>query len=344
VIKIARCGENMIITRRRMTMLCAAALLLSPAAVTLAAPETQTTTVFAAASGAATRRSSEPGVNKMVDGCPTSCGNVSFAYPFGIGPECSRGPDFRLICDETSRPPKLFLPDGITEVIYYVMDFSSGGNGHTIYVSIWRAINLKSGVSVYNFSLEPPGRSLSYTNVPLKITGCDLDVYRVNQQIDGGTKLGCSTRCPAGEEITENAARNNCRSANGIGCCTAYVDYDGLHDVFKFLFVHRKNSSIPATRSNRTSLLHKRITITNDAAVLMWNIVDEPNCLFAKKNQSNYACISNNSICYDNAMANDGYVCQCKVGYAGNPYIRDGCINDKGDRFYSSCLKLLVSF
>lgn len=323
-------------------MLCAAAFSL----VNLHwSPVEAFTTVLA--SGAAS--SIKPaGGNKTLGDCPASCGNLSIAYPFGIGPECSRGPDFRLTCDGATRPPKLFLRDGVTEVIRSIEVGSDGnyyGPNNYVMTSIWHAIPMKSGVRLYNLSLEPLGRSFSQSYTTLNITGCDLDVYWGDNQAAGGmTKLACSTRCPD-EEMTESAARYNC---SGIGCCAVKVALN-LHNVTNQLisFDHRRSSSIGTARSNQTSsLLRDRITVaTSDGYnTLDWSIIDQPNCLHAKKNSTDYACISNHSRCYDDQNGWDigigtsasivGYFCQCEIGYAGNPYVLDGCTADKGTFSY----------
>ncbi|OEL22802.1 hypothetical protein BAE44_0016179 [Dichanthelium oligosanthes] len=49
-------------------------------------------------------------------GCPTSCGNVSVPYPFGISPGCYME-GFNLTCDRSSSPPRLLLGNGTLQVV-----------------------------------------------------------------------------------------------------------------------------------------------------------------------------------------------------------------------------------
>ncbi|CAD6258090.1 unnamed protein product [Miscanthus lutarioriparius] len=218
--------------------------------------------------------------------------------------------------------PKLFLRDGITEVVESIEVNIAGWYQDFVLVSIWRAIPMNSGVRVYNMSLETPGRSFSFdTSATFSVTGCDLDVYWIDQMTSRPV-FGCSTWCPGSEEIiTEVAASYNC---SGMGCCSVLVQRHGI----QLSFVHRKSSSIGASRSsNRTSLLRDRITVvTSNSTLLFWNIVDQPNCASAEKNRTEYACISATSHCNDDATF--GYTCECEQGFTGNAYIIDGCTDD----------------
>ena len=181
-------------------MLCEA--LLFSLVIVWSPVETSSTTVLAASG------SIMAGGNRTsLDGCPTSsCGNLTFAYPFGVGADCSQGPDFSLICnDDASRPPKLFLRDGITEVVESIEVNIAGWYQDFVLVSMWRAIPMNSGVRVYNMSLETPGRSFSFdTSATLSVTGCDLDVYWIDQMTSRPV-FGCSTWCPGSEEIITEA-------------------------------------------------------------------------------------------------------------------------------------------
>lgn len=220
----------------------------------------------------------------MLGRCPKTCGNLSFAYPFGVGSGCFRDPDFNLTCvvDGGTGTPRLFLRDGITE---FVASGIEVGWSQYIRVTYANTVPVVAGVDVYNMSTwSPPGRSFSGFIGRINVTGCGFDAFMLDHDSNKTFKV-CSTTCP-GSEITETMARENC---NGTWCCTVpFYSFNG----FQFSFVRRRGEDI---RVDHTSPLWNKISVTTHHALLQWNVVDHPRCADAEGDAATYACLSNHS-------------------------------------------------
>ena len=266
--------------------------------------------------------------------CPKLCGDVNITYPFGIGAGCFR-PGFEVTCNDSSRPPKLFLGTTTTEI---VDQYPSG-----VYASIVFNIATTPGVLTYNRSWESPRKSLNirpYDNY-LVIVGCGIDVYMLNP--DTGDVWGyCSTMC-ADMAIMRKEADG--RACSGMGCCT--ITFQRPVRAFRISIV-QKEETLPIEVANATlkaflsyaydpyqynfstaDLMSDKIdasTIGNISVFLSTVITDQPNCRMAQLEQKSYACGSNN--CVDDDHENGGYHCTCLITYfnGGNPYLQGGCI------------------
>ncbi|KAF8769485.1 hypothetical protein HU200_006519 [Digitaria exilis] len=56
--------------------------------------------------------------------CTTTCGDVVVPYPFGITDGCYL-PGFNLTCDTTHTPPRLFLGNGVLQVVFISIENST---------------------------------------------------------------------------------------------------------------------------------------------------------------------------------------------------------------------------
>ena len=261
--------------------------------------------------------------------CPKTCGDVSISYPFGVGPGCFRR-GFDLICDTTTKPPKLFLGNTTTQVISL---FPSG----TVLASIMYTIPMVPGVGTYNLSWESPGRNLNIATYNyLGFLGCGIGVYLYHP--DTGDLVGhCTIKCASMASlllVTEGGG-----ICNGMGCCT--VTFPVAFRGFRVTIV-KNNETVPQPFANITikaflsfrpymfriaDLLSDKINAStvgaSSAAYLSTVITDKPNCAKARSDdKARYACGSSNCV----NVTNGGYSCTCSGSSDdGNPYILDDC-------------------
>ncbi|KAK1650234.1 hypothetical protein QYE76_068039 [Lolium multiflorum] len=291
--------------------------------------------------------------------CLTSCGDVSSVpYPFGIGAGCYHSPGFNLTCDRTHDPPRLLLGD---EAVFHVLNISLanatvraariGGINITSLDSVgagrtaWRGLGGDGG----------PYALSDGSNEMLIVRCCDVLAQLTSGESGSGnvTISGCASFCPGTASGRSLLSLSDGR-CTGVGCCQMpiRIGRSSYEVQYRRLDVSRPpehdSAGVPLVLIAEQGWLQQQAASTRGAplpvnldetpvpVLLGWAVgsaplgqdstpLDNSTCS-GNAAPSRSACKSRHSSCRDVATAvRSGYVCDCQQGYAGNPYLADGC-------------------
>ena len=287
------------------------------------------------------------------DGCQERCGDVIVPYPFGIGePRCAMNKHFFLHCNSTvdghlelllgrNLPARnISLLDGtLTVGILASFDCydNSGLQSRQSRHSRQSQHSRQSWLFNSNISLGSGPFTFSDSRNVFTAVGCDTIAVVTNNEATFGA--ACLSLC------TRNVTMLKNNSCSGSGCCQTSIpkglkslnitigstDYHMNVSEFNpcgFAFLEDKDSlDLSDWPLSRTSKLNDTSNV-----VIEW-VAQTETCENAPANKSSYACGINTNCNYsDNGQ---GYRCECKKGFQGNPYLEQGCQGEVTDAFSS---------
>ncbi|KAJ4760324.1 Wall-associated kinase family protein [Rhynchospora pubera] len=278
--------------------------------------------------------------NISLPGCPDKCGKISVPYPFGIGTGCYRD-GFEITCNESKIRPRLFLwSEQENNIEVTNINITSGeayaNNKYFSYLCTNKTISKQVGVI---FTLKFRGAFLlSHQRNKFIVIGCRAFAYFVG--VDSELRenwSGCLSFCDSLNSTTGDGGQ-----CNGSGCCTSTVAA-GLYK-YTMGWGHEMGTLSEVNPCNYAVLMdenwykfslrdlsgldfYERNYKIGVPVVLDWAIRDvNGTCRNGVERSPNPACRSNHSSCHLTSNGN-GYLCQCKQGYNGNPYLHGGCID-----------------
>ncbi|CAO2202421.1 unnamed protein product [Urochloa humidicola] len=282
--------------------------------------------------------------NTALAGCESKCGDLDVPYPFGTRYGCHRT-GFKVTCDRSYQPPRLFLQSSGPEVLA----ISVRNSTVRVRATPWSfaAATVDVTVRVLPANLRP--YVLSAARNTLVIVGCGFQATAA----DADTFGSCAPSCPAagaGGEPQEKLMRGGCHG--GVGCCEWPIPAGLAVTSLRVHFSWQEERNATAARPpawvapgarviaveqgwwrDRDNVFAVKMSLLSSGenastglvipAVLDWTL-NKSSCAAASA-RSDFGCVSKHSECVNSTGSAYGYVCRCNDGYDGNPYVSDGC-------------------
>ncbi|KAG8057866.1 hypothetical protein GUJ93_ZPchr0002g23230 [Zizania palustris] len=263
-------------------------------------------------------------------GCQETCGNLTIPYPFGIGirPDCYYGHGgFDVSCEGN----RTFMHNSSSNMEVYNINLLGGQARVNTFIASKCSYSNNSIKHVLVSTSTDGFFTISSSANKFTAVGCNTLAFLggYNQH---NTGAGCFSMCLDMQSV------GNGSQCSGMGCCqtsiapnlTAFnVSFDDRFTNSQVITFNPCSYAFVAEqdwfRFERAYLEGSKLTERYKdgvPAVLDW-VAGSETCDEAL-NSTSYACVSNNSHCITSPNAT-GYLCLCNNGFAGNPYLEDGC-------------------
>ena len=296
-------------------------------------------------------------------GCPDKCGNISIPYPFGTKEGCYFGAGFYIHCNLSYTPPSATVGGVIMKNgSGYYLENQGGdlpgirtddGRRFTwildlVDIDVAEGVARVNGPVSYDCNVNETYHSISVFVVSVKLSPAFLlsttrnALVGVGQSVEarlsgqiGSTAANYSATCKSLIDAPSVAQNGTCL---GLGCCSAEMP-PGT-DMFTVSMEHQNNTGWKTTPCRYAMVVDKswysfsagdlyghdlfdRTTASDGVPLVLDFAIWNESCPLAG-GRLPAACRSGNSVCV-NATHGIGYLCKCKDGYEGNPYLPDGC-------------------